>query len=62
METPPEPQGDSPAPVKDEEIDTNWDEAIETFDNMELREELLRGIYAYQSSDLIRNECRHIMH
>jgi len=38
-------QGDSP--VKDEEIDTNWDEAIETFDNMELREELLRGIYAY---------------
>lgn len=32
--------------VQDEEIDTNWDEAIETFDNMELREELLRGIYA----------------
>ncbi|KAK7238700.1 hypothetical protein SO694_00021216 [Aureococcus anophagefferens] len=40
-------QGDAPALVKDEEIDTNWDEAIETFDNMELREELLRGIYAY---------------
>jgi translation initiation factor 4A len=39
-------QGDAPALVKDEEIDTNWDEAIETFDNMELREELLRGIYA----------------
>jgi translation initiation factor 4A len=38
-------QGGDP-PVKDEEIDTNWDEAIETFDNMELREELLRGIYA----------------
>ena len=33
-------------PCQDEEIDTNWDEAIETFDNMELREELLRGIYA----------------
>jgi hypothetical protein len=48
METPPEPREDAPVPVKDEEIDTNWDEAIETFDNMELREELLRGIYAYQ--------------
>lgn len=47
METPPEPREDAPVPVKDEEIDTNWDEAIETFDNMELREELLRGIYAY---------------
>jgi translation initiation factor 4A len=47
METPPEPREDEPVPVKDEEIDTNWDEAIETFDNMELREELLRGIYAY---------------
>jgi len=44
---PPMPQGDAPAHLKDEEIDTNWDEAIETFDNMELREELLRGIYAY---------------
>jgi len=40
-------QGDAPTQLKDEEIDTNWDEAIETFDNMELREELLRGIYAY---------------
>jgi len=37
---------DNSISVKDEEIDTNWDEAIETFDNMELREELLRGIYA----------------
>jgi len=40
-------RADAPASVKEEEIDTNWDEAIETFDNMELREELLRGIYAY---------------
>jgi translation initiation factor 4A len=40
-------QGEAATLVKDEEIDTNWDEAIETFDNMELREELLRGIYAY---------------
>jgi len=29
------------------DIDSNWDEAIETFDGMELPEELLRGIYAY---------------
>jgi translation initiation factor 4A len=28
-------------------IDSNWDEAIESFDSMELPEELLRGIYAY---------------
>jgi len=41
-----QPHTDSPDLIKDEEIDTNWDEAIETFDNMDLREELLRGIYA----------------
>ena len=29
------------------DLTNNWDEAIETFDGMELREELLRGIYAY---------------
>jgi translation initiation factor 4A len=29
------------------DIDSNWEEAIETFDGMELPEELLRGIYAY---------------
>lgn len=28
-------------------IDSNWDEVCENFDDMELREELLRGIYAY---------------
>ena len=33
--------------LNDADIDTNWDEAIETFDGMELPEELLRGIYAY---------------
>ncbi len=27
-------------------IETNWDESIESFDAMDLREELLRGIYA----------------
>ena len=25
----------------------NWDEVVEDFDNMKLRELLLRGIYAY---------------
>lgn len=28
-------------------IDSNWDEICENFDDMQLREELLRGIYAY---------------
>jgi len=28
-------------------IDSNWDEVCENFDDMDLREELLRGIYAY---------------
>ena len=26
---------------------TNWDQVCETFDDMNLREELQRGIYAY---------------
>lgn len=30
-----------------DDIETNWDECIETFDAMELREDLLRGIYGY---------------
>lgn len=29
------------------DFDSNWDEAIETFDAMDLPEELLRGIYSY---------------
>ncbi|GAB1605282.1 ATP-dependent RNA helicase eIF4A-like [Argonauta hians] len=28
-------------------IESNWDEVVETFDDMKLREALLRGIYAY---------------
>jgi len=28
-------------------IDSNWDEVCENFDDMDLREELLRGLYAY---------------
>lgn len=34
-------------PLTEDDIETNWNECIETFDAMELREELLRGIYAY---------------
>jgi hypothetical protein len=47
-----EPPGDaggeeSPGGLTDADFDSNWDEAIETFDAMELPEELLRGIYSY---------------
>jgi len=31
----------------DGEIQTNWDQVIDNFDDMNLREKLLRGIYAY---------------
>ena len=34
-------------------IDSNWDEVCENFDDMHLREELLRGIYAYGKKLLI---------
>jgi translation initiation factor 4A len=40
----PSPEGDR---ITDADIDSNWEEAIETFDGMDLPEELLRGIYAY---------------
>ena len=36
-----------PGGLTDADFDSNWDEAIETFDQMELPEELLRGIYSY---------------
>jgi translation initiation factor 4A len=36
-----------PGGLTDADFDTNWDEAIETFDAMDLPEELLRGIYSY---------------
>ncbi len=29
------------------EIESNWDQVIDNFDNMDLRPELLRGVYAY---------------
>lgn len=28
-------------------LQSNWDEVVDNFDDMNLREELLRGIYAY---------------
>jgi len=31
----------------DGEIECNWDEVVDNFDDMQLREKLLRGIYAY---------------
>jgi translation initiation factor 4A len=33
--------------LTDADLESNWDEAIETFDGMDLPEELLRGIYSY---------------
>ncbi|KAJ3013698.1 translation initiation factor eIF4A [Thoreauomyces humboldtii] len=33
--------------VPETEIESNWDEVVDKFDDMKLREELLRGIYAY---------------
>eukprot|EP00753_Platysulcus_tardus_P010725 PLAT2998.1.p1 GENE.PLAT2998.1~~PLAT2998.1.p1 ORF type:complete len:419 (+),score=175.39 PLAT2998.1:60-1316(+) len=46
---PPAETGDA-APegtVPEDEIDSNWEEEAESFDDMGLREELLRGIYGY---------------
>jgi translation initiation factor 4A len=37
----------APEAIAEGDITTNWDEAIESFDAMKLRDELLRGIYAY---------------
>jgi len=39
--------GEAPGGLTDADIDSNWDEAIESFDGMDIPEELLRGIYAY---------------
>jgi translation initiation factor 4A len=33
--------------VPEGEIESNWDQVVDNFDNMELTDELLRGIYAY---------------
>jgi len=41
------PQEKEPQAAEGEEIATNWDEVTPTFDAMDLKEDLLRGIYAY---------------
>jgi translation initiation factor 4A len=33
--------------VTDREIESNWEEVVDNFDNMNLKTELLRGVYAY---------------
>ena len=33
--------------VNDNSLQSNWEEVVEKFDDMNLREKLLRGIYAY---------------
>jgi translation initiation factor 4A len=33
--------------IEENDITTNWDECTTTFDSMDLKEDLLRGIYAY---------------
>lgn len=39
---------DGPAHMEPEGvIESNWNEIVDNFDDMNLREELLRGIYAY---------------
>ena len=37
----------SPRGLTEDDIDSNWNEAIETFDGMRIPEKLLRGIYAF---------------
>ncbi len=47
-ENPPqENEGNGEPPQNEPDIDSNWNEVIETFDAMDLPEALLRGIYAY---------------
>ncbi|KAL9963927.1 hypothetical protein ACROYT_G027483 [Oculina patagonica] len=43
----PEEKNGPPGMEEDGDIETNWDEVVDSFDNMGLKENLLRGIYAY---------------
>jgi translation initiation factor 4A len=51
QERPSDDGGFGPEPgnsgLTEADFDSNWDESVETFDGMELPEELLRGIYSY---------------
>jgi superfamily II DNA/RNA helicase len=49
-----------PGGLTDADFDSNWDEAIETFDGMDLPEELLRGIYSYGFEKPSANQQRAI--
>lgn len=40
------------APINEHEIESNWDQVVDSFDDMNLKPELLRGIYAYGSGFL----------
>jgi len=40
-------EGGNMGDITDADIESNWEEAIDSFDAMDLPEELLRGIYAY---------------
>ena len=39
--------GDNNLNIAETEIESNWETVIDNFDNMELKAELLRGVYAY---------------
>ncbi|KAF3148470.1 translation initiation factor eIF4A, variant 2 [Orbilia oligospora] len=39
----------------DSQIESNWDQTTESFDDMELKPELLRGIYAYGYGNHLTN-------
>lgn len=41
------PEEGSGLEIPDKEIESNWEEVVDNFDNMNLKPELLRGIYAY---------------
>jgi len=43
----PPPSGGAPGMDPDGLIEGNWDQVVESFDEMELKEKLLRGIYAF---------------
>jgi hypothetical protein len=51
QERPSDDGGFGPEPgnsgLTEADFDSNWDESVETFDGMDLPEELLRGIYSY---------------
>ena len=40
-------EGPKDSSIEENDITTNWEECATTFDAMDLKEDLLRGIYAY---------------